>query len=221
MRSLSLPLRIAVLECDTPLPTTKATYGGYGGVFESLLHRGAASLSNPHVQPSDLTITKFHVEGDSDGNTPYPSLDSVDVILLTGSKHDSFADSPWILRLVEFTKRALADKRVKVIGVCFGHQIVGRALGCGVGRNEEGWEAAVCGVDLNEKGKEIFGMEEMVSFHFPSISVVIFGFRNTPRLQWLSLYFHLKRRWQWSYSAVKERKVGQKRLWHFLSYLIS
>jgi len=32
----SLPLRIAILECDTPLPGTSSKYGGYGGVFTSL-----------------------------------------------------------------------------------------------------------------------------------------------------------------------------------------
>jgi hypothetical protein len=164
---LPLPLRIAVLECDTPLPNTRATYHGYGGVFESLLHRGATSLPSPHtLEPSDLLITKYHVEETSEyplHSIVYPSLDSVDAILLTGSKHDSFTSPPWILRLVEYTREALRHPTVKVIGVCFGHQIVGRALGCRVGRNDRGWEASVSEVELGERGREVFGLEGMVS----------------------------------------------------------
>ena len=83
------------------------------------------------------------------------------VMLTTG--HDSFSQAPWINKLVEFTTKVLAQDRVRVIGVCFGHQIVGRALGVKVGRNDGGWEAAVNDVLLTEKGKEIFGKDKLVS----------------------------------------------------------
>jgi GMP synthase-like glutamine amidotransferase len=76
--------------------------------------------------------------------------------------HDSFADTPWINKLVDFTKRVLAQDRVRTIGVCFGHQIVGRAMEVKVGRNDGGWEVAVTDVQLTEKGKEIFGVEKLV-----------------------------------------------------------
>lgn len=80
---MKAPLRIAVLECDTPLTQTKAKYGGYGGVFEVLLQAGAKALNQPElVQPeSGLEITKWDiVNGDQ-----YPNLDDVDGILITGS----------------------------------------------------------------------------------------------------------------------------------------
>lgn len=63
---------------------------------------------------------------------------------------------------MEFTKRVLAQDRVRVIGVCFGHQIVGRAMGVGVGRSDDGWEISVLPVQLTEKGKELFKMQELV-----------------------------------------------------------
>ena len=46
------------------------------------------------------------------------------------------------------------------MGVCFGHQIVGRALGVGVGRSETGWEMSVCGVELTGRGREVLGVAE-------------------------------------------------------------
>lgn len=50
-----------------------------------------------------------------------------------------------------------------------------RALGVKVGRNSDGWEAAVNGVDLTPKGKELFRLDKLrihqmhrdIAFHYP------------------------------------------------------
>jgi hypothetical protein len=63
---------------------------------------------------------------------------------------------------VDYTAKILSETDVRVIGVCFGHQIVGRALKAKVGRNPDGWEAAVNDVQLSEKGKELFGVDKLV-----------------------------------------------------------
>lgn len=83
-------------------------------------------------------------------------------------EHNSFDDSPWIKILVEYTASVLAQDRVRIIAVCFGHQIVGRAMGVKVGRNPDGWETAVHDVHLTPKGKEIFQKDSLVcSAHHP------------------------------------------------------
>ena len=56
-----------------------------------------------------------------------------------------------------------------VVGICFGHQIIGRALGSRVGRNTEGWEIAVSTVDLTEAGKELFGKDVLVQSLYHSL----------------------------------------------------
>ena len=57
----------------------------------------------------------------------------------------------------------LAQSQVRVIGVCYGHQIVGRALGAKVARSEGGaWEVSVCQVNLTAKGKELFGGKDAI-----------------------------------------------------------
>lgn len=91
----------------------------------------------------------------------FPWHYSTDTLLI---EHNSFDASPWIKTLVEFIRKALAHPRVRVIGVCFGHQIVGRALAGdkAVGRNEKGWEAAVNEVQLTSKGKELFGGRDVL-----------------------------------------------------------
>ncbi|RAL14077.1 type 1 glutamine amidotransferase [Aspergillus homomorphus CBS 101889] len=148
-------LRIAVLECDTPVEKVDQKYGGYRGVFAQLLHESAAALSQP--DPVELDISGWDVVTAQE----YPNLDEVDAIVLSGSKHDSFESHPWILKLLDFTKQAYLNPRVKVFAICFGHQILARALGVKVGRNPKGWELAVCEVDLSEKGRELFGREKL------------------------------------------------------------
>lgn len=151
------PLRIAILECDTPLDGTRTKYGGYGGVFTALLNSAASEL--PDLSPSDLKLSKFDVVTKQE----YPKLEDIDAVLLSGSRHNSFENDPWILKLVEFTKNALDNGRVRVIGVCFGHQIVGRALGAKVDRSDKGWEISVTAIDLTKRGQEIFGQNALVS----------------------------------------------------------
>ncbi|KAF2152556.1 putative class I glutamine amidotransferase [Myriangium duriaei CBS 260.36] len=165
------PLRIAVLECDTPLKNTQSRYHGYGGVFESLLRSGAAALGEETGTTPELNVTKFDVVNAE----IFPSLEDVDAILLSGSKHNSFDNDTWILKLVEFTKHVLtSQRRVKVIGVCFGHQIIGRALGAKVGRSDKGWEISVSQMDLSKRGKELFGLDRQLNLHHMHRDIVCY-----------------------------------------------
>jgi GMP synthase-like glutamine amidotransferase len=67
---------------------------------------------------------------------------------------------------VEFTKTVLAQQRVRLVGVCFGHQIIGRALDVKVDRSDRGWEVSVTDVDLTEKGRELFGVQRLVREYY-------------------------------------------------------
>lgn len=67
------------------------------------------------------------------------------------------------MKLVEFTEKLLQQRHIRIIGVCFGHQILGRALGVKVGRSDDGWEVSVLPVELSARGKEIFQQDTLVS----------------------------------------------------------
>jgi len=87
--SSRLPLRIAILECDTPLEKTKAKYGGYGGVFRQMLERSADTLQYPGLSSKHgLELTYFNVEQHPE---LYPSLDNIDAILITGSRKSNLS----------------------------------------------------------------------------------------------------------------------------------
>ena len=163
------PIRLAILEADTPVPGVQTRYGGYAGVFTTLLHAACATLSPPQAPASLLSITRHHIVPDlpsshdlSPAETSFPKLEDIDAVLISGSKHTAFDDDEWIRELTEFTRRALAGG-VRVVGVCFGHQIVGRAEGCVCRKGMGGWEIAVTECGLTERGREVFGLETMVS----------------------------------------------------------
>ena len=54
---------------------------------------------------------------------------------------------------------------MRILGICFGHQIIGRALEAKVGRSDAGWEIAVCDMDLTEEGKKEFNKAYSASFY--------------------------------------------------------
>ncbi|KAI0469595.1 putative class I glutamine amidotransferase [Xylaria cf. heliscus] len=157
-RAVNVPIRLAILEADTPVPGIKAKYQSYHGVFAHMFKRACAALPNPVPLESQLTLSAHDIVNDL---TAYPDPDSIDAILITGSKYNSFDNDEWILRLVEFTKSCLEGGRIRVIGICYGHQIIARALGAELDRNPEGWEVSVIEQELTEEGKKVLGLEKM------------------------------------------------------------
>jgi GMP synthase-like glutamine amidotransferase len=135
--------KVAILETDQPMPSVAEKHGSYGSQFQRLLLQGGLDLS--------AVLKKYDVVNKQE----YPDLAGLDAILLTGSRYSAYEDAVWILKLVDFTRKAI-EVGVKVVGICFGHQIVARALGVQVAPNEKGWELSALKIELTEKGQQVF-----------------------------------------------------------------
>ncbi|MFL6801893.1 MAG: type 1 glutamine amidotransferase, partial [Sphingomicrobium sp.] len=66
--------------------------------------------------------------------------DGYDAILITGSPAGVYDPLPWIAPLIEFIRSA---KDKKMVGVCFGHQVMAEALGGHVQKSDKGWGAGL------------------------------------------------------------------------------
>lgn len=72
-------------------------------------------------------------------NNHFPeSLEECDLYIATGSKHSVYDDLPWVSKLKKVIVQ-LYQQQKYFIGVCFGHQLIGEALGGKVRKSSNGW----------------------------------------------------------------------------------
>lgn len=112
----------------------EAKFGRYPQMFERLFN----AVDNQ---------VNFHFYQVIDGEYPQ-DIDECDGYLITGSRHDSFAQTPWILELSRFIS-TLAEQDKKLIGICFGHQLIAHTLGGQAARCDKGWGVGVHDYALN------------------------------------------------------------------------
>ncbi|HVU35759.1 MAG TPA: type 1 glutamine amidotransferase [Opitutaceae bacterium] len=74
-----------------------------------------------------------------------------DAVIISGSPRDAWGDDPVNGRLCNLV-HACRDRGTPVLGVCYGHQIIARALGAPVTRHPRGWEVGNTSVQLTPAG---------------------------------------------------------------------
>jgi GMP synthase-like glutamine amidotransferase len=117
-------MKLAILKTDTVRPEWVPQFGEYPDMFIELLARADPNL-------------EFAVYDVEQGQYPV-GIDEVDAYLITGSKSSVYEDKPWIATLMEFVLE-LHRRRKKLVGICFGHQVVAQALGGRVEKSPRGW----------------------------------------------------------------------------------
>ncbi|MFV0277847.1 MAG: glutamine amidotransferase-related protein [Parahaliea sp.] len=117
-------MKLGILKTDAVRPEWVAAFGEYPDMFIALLGR---------LEPA-LGFAVYDVE---EGEYP-ADIDEVDAYLITGSKSGVYEDKPWIGVLMDFV-RELDRRRKKLVGICFGHQLVAEALGGRVIKSPKGW----------------------------------------------------------------------------------
>lgn len=147
-------VRLAIIEADTPAPQVLAKHGSYGAIFTRLL--AASGLPSSDSGDSEHVISVHHVVEHPDN---LPSLTDAatkpDAVLISGSKHNAYADVDWINALSQFAANAY-HAGVKVVGICFGQQVLARGLGADVGVNPNGWEVSSTAIELTPEAAKLF-----------------------------------------------------------------
>ena len=117
-------MHLCILENDDLDPPLAQRYSRVAAMFERLFAQAG-------YQGRIDTFSARHGQ--------YPvSFAAYDAVLLTGSRADSFSDEPWVVTLRDQVARLLQDQH-KLLGVCFGHQLIAHCLGAPVQRAPRGW----------------------------------------------------------------------------------
>jgi GMP synthase-like glutamine amidotransferase len=115
-------MKVAILETGRPPGTLADTFGDYPAMFEQLLGPGFEAKC-------------FDVQA---GELPDPAAHGA--YLITGSPAGVYEPLPWIEPLQEFIRSA---SDAKMVGICFGHQVMAEALGGHVEKSHKGWGAGL------------------------------------------------------------------------------
>ncbi len=117
-------LILGILDCDDLSPELRGDYHCYTCMFKTLF------------EPVHSTIEyrRYDVQKNKLPN----EVNECDAYLITGSKTGVYDDKAWIETLKTFIQKAYAQE-VKLVGLCFGHQILADSLGGKAEKSDKGW----------------------------------------------------------------------------------
>ena len=138
-------MKIGILETGAPLPVLQERFGRYPAMFEALLGDGHA-------------FTPYEVEADELPARP----EEQDAYIITGSPAGVYDDLPWIEPLKQFLREAKG--KAKLVGICFGHQIMAEAFGGRVAKSDKGWGIGLHRYEVTERASWMDGTD---SFAIP------------------------------------------------------
>jgi GMP synthase-like glutamine amidotransferase len=113
-------LRLGILETGGPPSGLDATFGDYPAMFRNLL--GPA-----------YDYRTFDAAAGELPDRPQ----ACDAYVITGSPASAYEDAAWIAGLKAFLRAARGQ--AALVGVCFGHQVMGEAFGGKVEKSPKGW----------------------------------------------------------------------------------
>ncbi len=117
-------LDLGLILCDDVPEDGRERFGNYTGMFT----RGLQAAD------PDVRLTPYNAYL---GELPDAPGDHAGY-LVSGSGASVFEDRQWIRDAMAFIRRC-RDDRVRVVGICFGHQLIAHALGGETIRSDNGW----------------------------------------------------------------------------------
>ena len=128
--------RLGILTCDPVREHLAGRHGEYPAMFERLFTA---------VRPT-LALASYAVYADE-----FPSrIDACDAYVISGSRRSVYEPEPWIRRLEQYVRELYAARK-RTVGICFGHQMLGLALGGRAEKAAQGWGIGRHTVELLER----------------------------------------------------------------------
>lgn len=121
-------MKIGILHCGSVLPEFQAEFSDYPDMIQHWLH----STGQP------IQFTTYAIN-----HGIYPKqIDECDAYITTGSHESVYEDKAWIKQFQSYLIE-LHQAKKKLIGICFGHQLIAQALGGKTTLAPSGWGVGV------------------------------------------------------------------------------
>ncbi len=137
---------LGILDADTLRDDLKAQYVSYAYMVQVLIENAMGVPNNQNI-----TYKTYRV---IDGEYP-KKIDECDAYLVTGSKSSAFDDDDWIGQLKVYVQ-SVFQKNKKILGICFGHQLIAMALGGDTRLANHGWGVGVHQYQTTKAGRKLF-----------------------------------------------------------------
>ena len=155
------------MQVDSVRSEFRDRFENYPRMFESLFSGAAHSDETPDFKTYDVQIGEFPIH-----------LDECDGYVITGGKDSVYDDLPWIRELEDLVIRLHSAKK-KLVGICFGHQLIANCLGGEAGPAPQGW---IVGVQTSK-----IDSDELTRYDWMSPGVVEFNMISSHKDQVLRL----------------------------------
>lgn len=119
-----------------------------------------------YIRFFDSAVAGFEYAGYEVAQGEFPiSPDECDAYVITGSPRGVYNDDDWIPRLSQFIRDSYDTGR-RLIGICFGHQIIAHALGGHVEKSERGWRHGLHTFSVTKSKPWMNGRTNQCSLYF-------------------------------------------------------
>ena len=172
-------LTIGILLTDHVLDDLKPKHGDQDDFYSKIF--GEAD-TNIKLKIYDVTLNNYPAD-----------MDECDGYLITGSKLSVYDDVKWIKDLEHYI-RSLNENKKFLLGVCFGHQLIAKALGGEVCKAEIGWVTGLQSYifhdnfpwlrNLNQDVKLIHSHQDQIT-KLPDQATLVASNENVP----IAMYF--------------------------------
>ena len=135
-------MKLAILEAGRPPGQLAEEFGDYPMMFQKMLGFG-------------FETERFDVQAGE-----LPDAGAHDAYLITGSPAGVYDPLPWIAGLLDFIRAA---KDSKMVGICFGHQVMAEALDGHVEKSDKGWGAGLHRYDVVRREPWLDGETEIAA----------------------------------------------------------
>ena len=126
-------MKLGILQCDDVHPSLIGKHGNYPKMFIHAFQRVARQVDYPLLELQSYAAHRRQLPA---------GVSECDAYLITGSLASVYDPLPWIAPLENFIRTSYGEGQ-KLLGICFGHQLIAQMLGGRVCLSDKGWSVGI------------------------------------------------------------------------------